>query len=217
MGGRVCRFRGVDLTASVSRRIGGAPRQPCSPVISRATLLEASVEHLVWRAASRIVPVFLACLYVTAACALTPPSDRDPRYNSSINPKYNSSINPSYNSSINPKYNSSANPAYNSSINPQYNSSLNPAHNSSLDPTKTTWSGLYAFDLDGDVVGVTVRAERGFLAFFNLNGIWQGYFASNSESGYNWFSVVGEWRGSSFIIRHEGLIFSPRMENGSAF
>ena len=155
--------------------------------------LETSVGKILLKDVSRILAGFLACLYVTAACALTLPSDRDPKYNSSINPKYNSSINPTYNSSINPKYNSSANPSYNSSINPLYNSSINPKYNSSinpqynsslsprynrsLDPTKSSWSGFYVFDLDGNLSGAAVRAERGFLLFFSLSGTWQGYFA----------------------------------------
>ncbi len=52
----------------------------------------------------------MTLFYVAYATAITIPSNRNPKYNSSINPKYNSSINPKYNSSINPKYNSSVNP-----------------------------------------------------------------------------------------------------------
>lgn len=137
----------------------------------------------------------LFCLCVSSAFAIDLPSNRDPRYNSSINPKYNSSINPKYNSSVNPTYNSSINPKYNSSINPNYNTSLNPKYNSSINPTMTTWSGLYIFDVECNLSGVAVRAERGFLLYFGIDGKWQGYFASNGESGYNWFSLEGEWRG----------------------
>ena len=123
------------------------------------------------RTTSRILVALLFCLCASTVFALDLPSNRDPKYNSSINPKYNSSINP------------------------KYNASLNPTYNSSIDPTKSAWSGLYTFDEDGDLSGVAVRAERGFLLLFGLNGKWQGYFASNSESGFNWFSVDGEWRG----------------------
>jgi hypothetical protein len=43
--------------------------------------------------------------------------------------------------------------------------------------------------------GIAVFAERGVLLHFDLSGRWNGYFLSNTHSGYNWFSTDGEWYG----------------------
>jgi hypothetical protein len=153
----------------------------------------------------QILYIFLITFGTITAFALDIPSNLNPKYNSSINPTYNSSINPTYNSSINPTYNSSINPKYNSSINPTYNSSLNPRYNSSIDPTLSRWSGFYTFDKSNDLTGIATRANREFLLLFGLNGRWQGYLASNSDSGYNWFSIDGEWRGYCLSNTDGGL------------
>ena len=113
----------------------------------------------------------------------------------------------------NPQINSSINPKVNASINPQRNLSLNPNSNFSLVPTKPLFSGLYVFDLDGNVAGVAVRANPRFLVFFDAQVKWVGYFCSNNAGGYNWFNVDGNWLG--FFIHNSGNGFNMFSKDGA--
>lgn len=119
----------------------------------------------------------------------------NPRYNTSIDPRYNTSIDPRYNTSIDPRYNTSIDPRYNTSIDPRYNTSLDPNYNTALDPTQSRWSGYFVFDINGNVLGVAVRANMEFLLLYDTQPRWKGYFASNGKDGFNWFSKEGVWLG----------------------
>ena len=72
---------------------------------------------------------------------------------------------------------------------------MNPRYNSSLSPKQSGWSGFYLYNLDADAVGAVVIADRENFVYFNGKLEWNGYFSSNSDGGYNWFTVDGEWIG----------------------
>ena len=112
----------------------------------------------------------------------------------------------------NPQYNPLINPKVNASINPSINLSLNPRSNISLDPTKSPISGISVVGFDGKVGGVAVRANPGFLVYFDAQGNWAGYFCSNNGGGYNWFSVDGNWLG--FLINNSRNGFNLFSKDG---
>ena len=56
-------------------------------------------------------------------------------------------------------------------------------------------SGFYLYDLSAQPVGVVTIVDDENLAYFDSELDWDGYFASNSEDGFNWFSTDGEWIG----------------------
>ena len=141
----------------------------------------------------------------------------NPIHTWSINPDHTWAINPIHTWSINPVYTWALNPHHTWALNPTHTWSLNPRHTPSLKPNSSKFNGYLVVDKNTDIaIYYTVDCKAkvdvllvfdgadnptfvavgrtGGYSLFNYETLeYVGYMASNGKTGYNWFSVSGEW------------------------
>lgn len=133
-----------------------------------------------------------AIIVVICCTALCPDSAAEQRIQTDRDPRYNSSINAQYNPSLNPRYNSSIDPARSRRGGYFIFNLHGDAEGIAVRPQPTF---LLLFNLQGTWTGLFASNGGGAFNWFSTEPDWKGYILSNSAGGFNLFSVDSEWLG----------------------